>query len=144
MLELILGVMIGGGTMAEGSTLSKAKIGQVALTVSDLAAARSFYADKLGLTLAIDADSMLFFDCGGTMLMLALPEREMKVNANGAVVYFAVDGIRKRWEELRERGVEFVDEPHAVHRAGGRELWMTFFRDPDGYLLALMSWQEAG
>lgn len=143
MLELVLVEMIGGKAMPEG-TLSNAKVGQIALAVSDLEAARSFYIDKLGLKLAIDAGSMLFFDCGGTMLMLSLPEKEVQVNSDGAVVYFSVDGIRERWQELRANDVEFVDEPHVIHRAGARELWMTFFRDPDGHLLALMSWQMAG
>lgn len=144
MLSLILTVMMEGAMMAENTTMmANAKIGQVALTVSDLARARAFYADQLGLELAIDAGSMLFFDCGGTMLMLSLPEKDFGTVGGGSVVYFSVEGIEARWNELRARGVTFLDEPHLIHRAGDRELWMTFFRDPDGYLLALMSWQSA-
>ena len=40
---------------------------------------------------------------------------------------------------LAERGVEFRDEPHLVHRAESSELWMAFFSDPDGNNLALMA-----
>jgi hypothetical protein len=34
--------------------------------------------------------------------------------------------------------VAFVDKPHIVHRDGGTQLWMTGFKDPDGYTLVLM------
>jgi len=48
--------------------------------------------------------------------------------------------------ERRGWGVVFEDEPHLVHRdeagtfgAAGEEEWMTFFRDPAGNLLVLVS-----
>ena len=37
------------------------------------------------------------------------------------------------------RGVPFVSAPHLVHRGEDADLWMAFFRDPDGGLLALMA-----
>src|SRR5690348_13997596 len=37
----------------------------------------------------------------------------------------------------------FEAEPHVVHRAGGVELWIAFFRDPDGTMLAVMSEEPA-
>jgi len=40
---------------------------------------------------------------------------------------------------LEVRGVTFDDQPHVVHRDAGYDLWMAFFRDPDGNVLALMS-----
>src|SRR5204862_302111 len=39
---------------------------------------------------------------------------------------------------LRERAVEFVTEPHLVHRAPDYELWLAEFRDSEGNVLALM------
>ncbi|MFN8422020.1 MAG: hypothetical protein U0470_01080 [Anaerolineae bacterium] len=42
-------------------------------------------------------------------------------------------------DTLRSRGVVFTDEPHIVARTGDVDVWMTFFRDPDGHPLALMS-----
>ena len=39
---------------------------------------------------------------------------------------------------LRERGVEFITEPHLVHRAADYELWLAEFRDSEGNVLALM------
>ena len=40
---------------------------------------------------------------------------------------------------LSARGVAFEREPHLVAKLLDHELWMTFFRDPDDKLLALMS-----
>ena len=41
--------------------------------------------------------------------------------------------------ELIGRGVPFDDEPHLIARMPDHELWMTFFRDPDRNVHALMS-----
>jgi methylmalonyl-CoA/ethylmalonyl-CoA epimerase len=37
------------------------------------------------------------------------------------------------------RGVAFEQAPEFVARLSDHDLWMAFFRDPDGNLLALMS-----
>ena len=39
---------------------------------------------------------------------------------------------------LEERGVPFVDRIHLVAPMEDHDLWMTFFNDPDGHVLALM------
>ena len=53
------------------------RIGQIAMTVADLPRAVAFYRDVLGLRFLFEAPpAMAFFECGGTRLMLALPERE--------------------------------------------------------------------
>ena len=43
------------------------------------------------------------------------------------------------YTELRERGVEFIDQPHLVAPMPNGDLWMTFFRDPDGNAMAIMA-----
>jgi len=40
---------------------------------------------------------------------------------------------------FRSRGVEFIGEPHLIAKMPDHELWMAFFRDPDGRLIGLMS-----
>lgn len=40
---------------------------------------------------------------------------------------------------LSARGAVFETEPHLVANLPDHELWMAFFRDPDGNLPALMS-----
>jgi methylmalonyl-CoA/ethylmalonyl-CoA epimerase len=50
-----------------------------------------------------------------------------------------VNDIRAAFGALRARGVAFTDEPHLIAKMPDHELWMTFFKDPDGNVLALMS-----
>jgi methylmalonyl-CoA/ethylmalonyl-CoA epimerase len=113
-------------------------IGQITNTVSDVPRAVAFYRDAMGLTqLPIPAPpTMAFFDCAGTRLMLSLPEPGFE--ARGSVLYFKVEEIQTVYDLLSSRGVGFLGEPHMVARMPDHELWMAFFRDPDGNPLALM------
>jgi catechol 2,3-dioxygenase-like lactoylglutathione lyase family enzyme len=122
--------------------LGVSRIGQIAFTVSDLPRAVAFYRDVLGLRFLFEAPpSMAFFDCGGTRLMLAPPEREGAAAGQqfNSVLYFTVADIAAAARALGERGVAFEQPPHVVARLPAADLWMAFFRDPDGHLLALMS-----
>jgi methylmalonyl-CoA/ethylmalonyl-CoA epimerase len=40
---------------------------------------------------------------------------------------------------MRESGVTFEDEPHLLAKMPDHDLWMTFFRDSENNMLALMS-----
>jgi catechol 2,3-dioxygenase-like lactoylglutathione lyase family enzyme len=118
------------------------RIGQIALTVADLPRAVAFYRDVLGLRFLFEAPpSMAFFDCGGTRLMLAPPERtgEAAGQQFNSILYYSVADIHASARELEGRGVRFEQPPHQVARLATADLWMAFFRDPDGNLLALMS-----
>jgi hypothetical protein len=39
---------------------------------------------------------------------------------------------------LKAQGVNFLADPHLVHRTPTAELWLAEFTDPDGNQLALM------
>jgi methylmalonyl-CoA/ethylmalonyl-CoA epimerase len=121
------------------TTLQLGEIGQIANTVQDMPRSVAFYRDALGLRpLPIPAPpSMAFFDCHGIRLMLSLPEAGFE--RAGSVLYFRVAGIQAAYETLQARGVAFLDRPHLIARMPDHELWMAFFRDPDGNPLALMS-----
>ena len=117
-------------------------IGQVALPAADLPATVRFYRDAVGLPLLFEAPpGLAFFDCGGLRLMLAAPEGGggAATPASGAALYFRVPDIRAAHARLAERGVAFADEPHVVARMPDHDLWLVFFHDPTGNLLALMS-----
>jgi methylmalonyl-CoA/ethylmalonyl-CoA epimerase len=60
------------------------------------------------------------------------------------VLYLRVADIRASFAAMRGRGVTFVDEPHLVAPMPDHDLWMCFFRDPDGHTLALMCEQPKG
>jgi methylmalonyl-CoA/ethylmalonyl-CoA epimerase len=113
-------------------------LGQIAYTVSDVGRAVAFYRDGVGLKLLFEAPpGLAFFDCGGIRLMLSRPEGDFKPGSS-AVMYFRVSDIESTQRALRDRGVPFVDEPHLIARMPDHELWMCFFKDPDGNTFALM------
>ena len=113
-------------------------VGQVAIRARDLPAAVAFYRDALGLDYLFEAGTLAFLMCGDVRLMLAVPEND-EVDHESSTVYFRVDDLSAAYAELASRGVEFVAEPHLVAKLSDHELWMAFFRDPDGNLMALMS-----
>jgi methylmalonyl-CoA/ethylmalonyl-CoA epimerase len=113
-------------------------IGQIALTISDLDRAVAFYQQKLGLQHLFSAPpGLAFFACGNVRLMLSRPEKADGNKSNGAI-YFKVPDLDSAHRILTGRGVVFEAHPHLVARMPDHELWMAFFRDPDGNLLALM------
>jgi methylmalonyl-CoA/ethylmalonyl-CoA epimerase len=121
-----------------------AGLGQIALTVGDLPRSIAFYRNAVGLPFLFSAGpSLAFLDLGGVRLMLSAPE-EGFAPGSGTVLYLRVGDIAAAHAALRGRGVEFGDEPHLVAPMPDHDLWMAFFRDPDGHPLALMSERAKG
>lgn len=114
-------------------------LGQVAIHAKDVERAAAFYQDVLGLKLLFKAPpGLAFFDCGGVRLMLDRAEKP-EFDHPSSVLYFAVPDIQAAYGKLKESGVHFEDEPHLIARMPAHDLWMTFFRDSEENLLALMS-----
>jgi methylmalonyl-CoA/ethylmalonyl-CoA epimerase len=114
------------------------KIGQLAVPVKNMDTAIDFYKDKLGLPLLFNMDNLAFFDCNGLRLLLSVPESEDFANAS-SVIYFHVNDINNSYQELTEKGVIFIDEPHLIAKMGQTETWMAFFKDTEDNTHALMS-----
>ena len=114
------------------------RIGQIRVSVTDVDRAVAFYRDTLGMTFIFQFPGIAFFDLDGTRLMLSAPEGNPEFEGM-SVIYYRVDDIGLAQAALRDRGVQFTDEPHVVHRDDDHELWMAFFHDPDANVLALMS-----
>jgi methylmalonyl-CoA/ethylmalonyl-CoA epimerase len=113
---------------------------QVALHASDLDRAAAFYADLLGAEPSgrFEPPGLLFFDLGGTRLLL-------EGNAPSSMLYLEVADVRRSVEELRGR-TEIFSEPHAVftHEDGtlgpeGTTEWQAFVTDSEGNQLGLVS-----
>ncbi|MEZ4588137.1 MAG: VOC family protein [Gemmatimonadales bacterium] len=122
-----------------GNDLNGASIGQIAIVVQDVDRAVAFYRDSLGLPLLFQAPpGLAFFQAGATRLMLSRPE-QAEFDHPASILYFKVDDVEVTHRQLSGRGVEFVDQPHVVHRTDQMELWMTFFKDGEGNTFALMA-----
>ena len=125
------------GSQAAGFGLTS--IGQIAVPVGDIGRAIAFYRDVLGMRFLFQAPPGLgFFDCAGVRLMLDAPAKAQP-GTHGSVIYYKVPDLQAAFETLSARGVVFEAKPHLIARLPDHELWMAFFRDPDGNLLALMS-----
>ena len=112
------------------------QIGQIAVGVEDLERAVAFYRDTLGMEFLFQAPpGLAFFDCGGIRLMLDKPVGP----GNSSILYYRVEEIEATTAALREKGVKFESQPHMIARLPGREIWMAFFRDSEGNLLAITS-----
>ena len=120
----------------EHSALSR--IGQIAINAHDVDRATEFYRDVLGLPHLFRAGQLSFFDCGGVRLMLDKPEKP-EFDHPSSILYFQVADIQAAFQRLKSAGAKFEDEPHLLARMPNHDLWMTFFRDSEGNLLALMS-----
>jgi len=114
-------------------------IGQIAVPVSDVDRAITFYRDILGMRFLFKAPPDLgFFDCGGVRLLLdASAEPDFKNHSS--IIYYKVNDLQAAYHTLTARGVDFEEKPNLVAKMPDHELWMAFFRDLDGNLLALMS-----
>ena len=120
--------------------LAASRIGQIAVVAHDVARATKFYRDTLGLPFLFEAGPKLaFFDCGGTRLMITTTEGRNEFEPPGSVLYFFVDDIAGTHNTLRDNGVRFEAEPHAIAKMPDHELWLAEFRDSEGNVLALMS-----
>lgn len=118
-------------------------VGQIAINSRDLEGDVRFYRDVLGLPLLMEIPNAAFFDCGGVRLMLALPE-SAEFDHPSSPIYYRVDDIQAMHATLAAAGVEFMREPHLIARLPDHDLWMAFFRDPSGNVLALMSEVRGG
>ena len=115
---------------------------QVALRATDLDRAAAFYSDLLGTapTGRFEPPGLLFFDLGGTRLLL-------DGNAPSSMLYLEVPDVRRAVEALRGR-TEIVTEPHPIFThedatlgPAGTTEWQAFVTDSESNLLGLVSFE---
>lgn len=112
------------------------KIGQIAITVDDVVRARDFYQNTLGMKFLFDAGNLAFFKCGDIRLMLSTPDKPGP--RGGTILYFRVGDIHATYEALKQRGVQFIDEPHLIAKMPDHDLWMVFLKDTEDNTIGIM------
>jgi catechol 2,3-dioxygenase-like lactoylglutathione lyase family enzyme len=116
-------------------------IDQIGLSCTDLDEAQRFYCDILGLRFAGEAlPQMKFFDCGGVNIIMFKGETVTP----GSVIYFRVEGIpgliQSKFDLMKSLGVNVQAEPRCIaNNWHGHDVWLGFFKDPFGNLLAMKS-----
>ncbi|HEX6139570.1 MAG TPA: LuxR C-terminal-related transcriptional regulator [Candidatus Limnocylindria bacterium] len=125
--------------MQSATGIALGPIGQVSLSIRDVARAERFYGETLGLPHVFTFGDLAFFDAGG--LRIYLHRKDEAEWSPGSILYFRVDDIAAAPAQLTERGVHFSGAPHLIYTddESGAEEWMAFFEDGEGNTLALMS-----
>lgn len=132
-----------GGVMGMEAGVGRAaivhldRIGQIALTVADLAEAKRFYGETLGMKFLFDAGTMAFYQCGDIRLMIGLSETP--VTPGGTILYFKVNELEAVCAALKAQSVELMQDAHLIANMPDHDLWMAFVKDPSGNVLGLMS-----
>lgn len=113
---------------------------QVAQHAEDLERATRFYTELLGRgpLATYDPPGLVFFDLGGTRLML-------ETRAPSAVLYLRVDDIEAEVARLEEAGVTVTGRPHLIFAheddtlgPAGTEEWQAFVVDSEGNSVGLV------
>ncbi len=127
--------------MQTDGKVALSKIRQIALPVREIAAAKRFYSDTLGMRHLFDAPPALsFFDCGGVQLMLAGPEGQGKEGEQQhGVLFYDVSDIKGTHAKIESSGAKTLEEPRVVARMNGREIWVSAISDGQGNVVGLMS-----
>lgn len=110
------------------------RVSHIMLGVSDLDRSLEFYRDKLGFRVQQQLPDFVFLDGGSVTLALSKDIWTHLGKTTGAAqVVLGVNNVKTTYAELRNKGVEFMNEPRDVN---GLE-WAANFRDPDGHLLSI-------
>jgi catechol 2,3-dioxygenase-like lactoylglutathione lyase family enzyme len=116
------------------------------VSIVDVARAKEFYRDTLGLTLLSEEPPFaLIFDAHGIMLRLGMAQELPP--AHGTVLGWNVPDIAATVKELAEAGVHFERYPPMKQDelgiwtapTGARVAW---FKDPDGNILSVSEHPE--
>lgn len=125
--------------MSSPTTPALAEIGQIAITVGDVAQATAFYRDVLGLKFLFGAGpNLAFFAAGSVRLMLSTPQGAGEVGKN-SILFFKVADIAAAHAAIVARGAKEESAPHRLVKMPDHDLWLSAVRDPEGNIIELMS-----
>jgi catechol 2,3-dioxygenase-like lactoylglutathione lyase family enzyme len=112
------------------------KLYGVRIWVDDLAAARRFYGETLGLPVKWDYGAAVGFDIGADLIVEQDDGSEPDEHFVGrfAGCSLKVDDIDATWRDLTAKGVEFVAPPTRMAWGGT----LAHFKDPAGNVLTLL------
>ncbi len=119
------------------------------IAVTDLARARQFYEQALGLDGHETPGGWVVSADEGTVIYL-LPEVADAGTASWPVASFRVTDVREKVRDLRSRGVPFLtaaDVPFDLDDDGisvTDDLRVAWMRDPDGSILTVFQLTDAG
>jgi len=130
-------------TQAERKALLKNSPFYAGFAVDDLAKAKQFYADTLGVSPVVEiAPTLLSLHAGNGYAVLVY-EKPSHTPAEHTILNFPVDDIEAAVDELHAAGVEFehydegpiATDEKGIATPGPKQAW---FRDPAGNILSVI------
>ncbi len=108
-------------------------------SVNDIAQAKQFYGEKLGLTVT-EENGMLRLHIAGGASILVYPKGDQHTPATFTILNFPVEDVDTAVDELSARGVRF-EKSEWVDAKGiqrGRGPAIAWFKDPAGNFLSVL------
>ncbi len=112
-------------------------LAQLAYVVSDVPQAVAFFR-QLGLPLLFQPSPQLAFMAVGDVRLMLTPPQGAGTLGQNSVLYLRCEAIEQQYQQLQAAGIVTERAPQCVAQLAGHDLWLAFFRDPDGNLLALL------
>ena len=109
-------------------------INHIVLHVQDVARAKKFYTEVLGMTVDVENAAQVFLHCGRQEIALFAKRGDTPLSAGNDLNHLAFDVTTGTYEalkaELEQHGVVVSGRPGDPH--------CIYFHDPDGHRLQLM------
>ena len=118
------------------------------ILATDLAVAREFYGDRIGLEIVIESDDFLTFECGGDS-RLVVTRSSTGTSEPQTKASWRVSDVAGEVAELRSRGVEVedYDEPGLKTVDGIADVGFAlsaWIVDPHGNSIGLLQFKDSG
>lgn len=124
----------------------------LAIPVDDIAAARRFYGEVLGLPQGRSAETWVDWDLEGHQLVThQAPERTRSIHnpVDGHEVpvphfglILTIPRFHEMAEQMKQAGIEFVIEPYVRNAGKVGEQWTMFFYDPAGNAIEIKAFAD--
>jgi catechol 2,3-dioxygenase-like lactoylglutathione lyase family enzyme len=112
------------------------------LPAQDLERAKRFYSEKLGLTPARELPGGAFYECGDGTRFLVYPAAG-SASGEHTQIGFRVKDIRAEVDDLRSRGVEFLEYPNTENGiATTGPVMAAWLKDSEGNLIGVVQLPE--
>jgi predicted enzyme related to lactoylglutathione lyase len=113
------------------------KLSGVRIWVDDMAKARTFYGDLLGLPVKWDFGDAMGYDVGADLIVEMADDeaRREGLLARFAGLSISVPDIDAAYRDLTAKGVEFLGPPEKMPWGG----LLAHFKDPAGNVLTLLA-----
>ena len=120
----------------------------VMILATDLAVAKEFYGDRIGLEVMLESDDFLTFKCGGDS-RLVVTRSSAGTSEPQTKASWRVDDLAAEVADLRSRGVrlEDYDEPWLKTVDGIADVGFAlsaWIVDPHGNSIGLLQFKDAG